>query len=157
MFAHSCSSQQLLGRSIDLNRLLAQRLKSNLLKAIDLSITKFESCDICGIMVSDLSNRSTPSFLSHLQELEVLLDINRLTHRMLGEYVVLDPFDALLREANQAVSSVHGRITLHVFWELIYDFIPNFCYNSTTDRYGANTLLSMLCVSVDNSLAISSA
>ena len=55
---------------------------------------------------------------------------------MLGEYIVLDPFDALLREANQAVSSVHGRITLHVFWELIYDFIPNFCYNSTTDRYG---------------------
>lgn len=52
-------SQQLLGRSIDLNRLLAQRLKSNLLKAIDLSITKFESCDICGIMVSDLSNKHT--------------------------------------------------------------------------------------------------
>ena len=47
-------TSQLLGRSIDLNRLLAQRLKSNLLRAIDLSISKFESCDICGIMVSEV-------------------------------------------------------------------------------------------------------
>lgn len=70
----------------------------------------------------------------HAQELDILLDINRLTHEMLSEHVLLDSFDSMIREANQAVSSPHGRITLHIFWELIYDFFPNFCYNSTTDR-----------------------
>ena len=69
-----------------------------------------------------------------LQELLHLLEINRLTHQMLSNFVVLDPFEAMLSEANQSVVSPHGRITLHIFWELIYDFIPNYCYNSTTDR-----------------------
>ena len=62
------------------------------------------------------------------------MEVNRLTHTMMMEYVTLDPFDAMLKEANQAISSPHGRISLHIFWELHYDFLPNFCYNSTTDR-----------------------
>ena len=45
---------QLLGRSIDLNRLLAQRLGSSVLKAIDTAIHLFESKDICGIIVSNI-------------------------------------------------------------------------------------------------------
>lgn len=49
------SSLQLLGRSIDLNSLLGQRLGSNLLKAIDLAISKFEASNLCGIMVSQYS------------------------------------------------------------------------------------------------------
>ncbi len=64
----------------------------------------------------------------------MLLEVNRLTHQMLLEYVELDPFESMFKEVNQAVSSPHGRITLHIFWELHYDFLPNFCYNSTTDR-----------------------
>ena len=48
---------QLLGRSIDLNRLLAQRLGSNVLKAIDTAIHLFESKDICGIIVSNIMDR----------------------------------------------------------------------------------------------------
>lgn len=63
-----------------------------------------------------------------------LLEINRLTHEMLSKYVVLDSFEAMYREINQSVVSPHGRVTLHIFWELIYDFIPNYCYNSTSDR-----------------------
>ena len=43
---------QLLGRSIDLNRLLGQRLSSNMLRAIDAAIQMFESKDICGVIVS---------------------------------------------------------------------------------------------------------
>ena len=65
----------------------------------------------------------------------MLLDINKLTHQMLSEHVSLDSWTAMFNEANQSVSSPHGRITLHIFWELHYDFLPNFCYNSTTDRY----------------------
>ena len=73
-----------------------------------------------------------------LQELEFLMEVNRLTHTMMLEFVTLDPFDAMLKEANQAISSPHGRISLHIFWELHYDFLPNFCYNSTTDRLASN-------------------
>lgn len=109
---------QLLGRSIDLNALLTQRLSSSLIKAIDVAISKFEANDLCSIV-----------------ELEVLLEINRLTHKLLSEHTCLDPFEALFREVNQSVSSPHGRVTLHIFWELHYDFLPNFCYNSTTDRF----------------------
>jgi cytoplasmic FMR1 interacting protein len=114
---------QLLGRSIDVNNLLAQRLGSSMLKAIDNTIHLFESKDICGVV-----------------ELLHLLEINRLTHEMLSRYVVLDSFEAMYREANQSVVSPHGRITLHIFWELIYNFIPNYCYNSTTDRFVLSNL-----------------
>ena len=70
----------------------------------------------------------------------MLLEINKLTHQMLAEHVSLDSWEPMFAEANQAVSSPHGRITLHIFWELHYDFLPNFCYNSTTDRYNMYTL-----------------
>lgn len=38
-------------------------------------------------------------------------------------------------QANHNVSAPHGRITLHVFWELNYDFVPNFIYNGSTHRF----------------------
>src|SRR5207245_72019 len=41
----------------------------------------------------------------------------------------------LFREANHNVSAPYGRITLHVFWELNYDFLPTYCYNSSTQRF----------------------
>ncbi|PIO60192.1 hypothetical protein TELCIR_18317, partial [Teladorsagia circumcincta] len=44
-------------------------------------------------------------------------------------------FNDLLLEANHNVSAPHGRITLHVFWELNYDFVPNFVYNGSTHRF----------------------
>lgn len=77
---------------------------------------------------------SVSAFLCELQELEHLLETNALTHQMLSEFVALDPFDALLREANQSVNLPHGRITLHCFWEINTDFMPSWCYNSTTNR-----------------------
>jgi cytoplasmic FMR1 interacting protein len=109
---------QILGRSVDLNCLIAQRVNAALHRALDLAIARFESGDLCGIV-----------------ELDTLVETNRLTHQMLSEYMTLDPFDLMLKEANQAVSSPHGRITLHCFWELNQEFLPNFVYNSTTNRY----------------------
>ena len=69
-----------------------------------------------------------------LQELEGLLDINRMTHKLLSKFLTLDCMDAMFREANHNVSAPYGRITLHVFWELNYDFLPNYCYNGSTNR-----------------------
>lgn len=68
------------------------------------------------------------------KELEGLLDINRMTHKLLSKFLTLDSMDAMFREANHNVSAPYGRITLHVFWELNYDFLPNYCYNGSTNR-----------------------
>lgn len=42
---------QLLGRSIDLNRLISQRINISLLKALDTAIWQFEASELSGIMV----------------------------------------------------------------------------------------------------------
>ena len=43
---------QLLGRSIDLNRLISQRVNEAMLKALELSVARFEAGDITGVVVS---------------------------------------------------------------------------------------------------------
>jgi len=43
---------QLLGRSIDLNKLITQRINVDLLKSLELAITKFQGSDLTGIVVS---------------------------------------------------------------------------------------------------------
>lgn len=110
---------QLLGRSVDLNRVVSQRINMALLKALDTAIWRFES-----------------ETLSHIVELDMLIEANRLCHTLLKEVLhSIAPFDDLFQEANHAVNSPHGRITLHVFWELNYDFVPNFMYNGSTHRF----------------------
>ncbi|XP_026290663.2 cytoplasmic FMR1-interacting protein-like [Frankliniella occidentalis] len=109
---------QLLGRSIDLNKLITQRINADMHKSLDLAISKFEAGDITGIT-----------------ELDGLLEVNRLSHKLLSRYLALDEYDAMFREANHNVLAPYGRITLHVFWELNYDFLPNYCYNAATNRF----------------------
>ena len=46
----------------------------------------------------------------------------------------LDDYDDMFREANHNVLAPYGRVTLHVFWELNYDFLPHYCYNAATNR-----------------------
>ncbi|KAH7640918.1 hypothetical protein HUG17_8387 [Dermatophagoides farinae] len=109
---------QLLGRTIDLERLIAQRLNSYMLKSLEVAIARFEATDLTGIM-----------------DLDVLFRVNRLTHKLLNKYIKLDSFDALLAEANQSVSAPYGRITLHIYSEMISDFLPRYCFNSSTQRF----------------------
>lgn len=66
--------------------------------------------------------------------MEAAIECNRLCHRMLSEQLELDDFDALLREADNLVTSRLGKITVHVFWELTYDLVKNYCYNDATNR-----------------------
>ncbi|KAK7874487.1 hypothetical protein R5R35_001571 [Gryllus longicercus] len=109
---------QLLGRSIDLNKLITQRINADMQKSLDLAISKFEAGDITGVV-----------------ELDGLLQVNRLCHKLLSKFLALDEYDAMFREANHNVLAPYGRITLHVFWELNYDFLPNYCYNAATSRF----------------------
>jgi len=48
----SCFVSQLLGRSIDLNKLISQRINAALQRSLDVAISRFESGDITGIVVS---------------------------------------------------------------------------------------------------------
>uniref|UniRef100_A0A915AC39 Cytoplasmic FMR1-interacting protein n=1 Tax=Parascaris univalens TaxID=6257 RepID=A0A915AC39_PARUN len=110
---------QLLGRSIDLNRLVSQRINIAILRSLDVAISKFEADELASIV-----------------ELVSLLDANRVCHRLLREHLhSISDFSDLLLEANHNVSAPYGRITLHVFWELNYDLIPNYCYNGSTHRF----------------------
>ncbi|XP_048589343.1 cytoplasmic FMR1-interacting protein 2-like [Nematostella vectensis] len=114
---------QLLGRSIDLNKLVTQRLNGFMTRSLDYAISRFESGDLCGIV-----------------DLENLLAVNKLTHQLLSKHLALVPYETMVREANHSVSAPYGRITLHVFWELNFDFLPNYCYNSSTNRFVPTTL-----------------
>ncbi|GAV08221.1 hypothetical protein RvY_17946 [Ramazzottius varieornatus] len=116
---------QILGRWIDMNHLIRQRINASLLKSIEVAIARFESSDITAIV-----------------ELSALLDVNRLTHKMLSEYLALDDFEDMLKEANHNISAPYGRIAYHVFWELVYDFLPNNCYNAATNRFVKSKNLS---------------
>ena len=100
-----------------MNRLISQRINTALQKSLDVAITRFEGGDLTGIV-----------------ELDGLLECNRLTHTLLSKYLSLNDYDAMFREANHNVSAPYGRITLHIFWELNYDFLPNYCYNAATNR-----------------------
>lgn len=109
---------QLLGRSIDLNKLITQRINADMHKSLELAISRFEATDITGIV-----------------ELDALLQVNRVCHKLLSKHLALDDFDAMLKEANHLVQAPYGRITLHVFVELNYDFLSNYCYNGATNRF----------------------
>ena len=109
---------QILGRTVDLNRLIAQRLNAAMLKSLELAINRFEAADLTSTV-----------------ELEGLLCVNKYTHKLLSKFIELDSFEDMLHEVNHNVSAPYGRITLHVFWELNIDFLPSYCYNSSTNRF----------------------
>jgi len=87
---------------------------------LDYAINKFEASDITSVV-----------------ELETLVNNIRFTYNLLSQYFMLDPWDSILNEVNESTSivSFHGRIVLHVIFELVYDFGPNWNYNSITERF----------------------
>ncbi|GAB0094881.1 Cytoplasmic FMR1-interacting protein [Sergentomyia squamirostris] len=109
---------QLLGRSIDLNKLITQRINADMHKSLELAISRFEATDLTGIV-----------------ELEGLIQVNRICHKLLSKYLALDDFESMVKEANHLVQAPYGRVTLHVFVELNYDFLSNYCYNAATNRF----------------------
>ena len=121
---------QLLGRSIDLNALLRQRVNESLRKDVEAAVYKFESGDLCGIV-----------------ELEMTLRVQRETHAMLsrafgsagggGSHGGLDDFDMVLAEVDESVSSttLRGRVAIHVLSECVRDVLPNWTFDGVTQRF----------------------
>eukprot|EP01105_Mastigella_eilhardi_P007592 TRINITY_DN1906_c0_g1_i1.p1 TRINITY_DN1906_c0_g1~~TRINITY_DN1906_c0_g1_i1.p1 ORF type:complete len:1157 (+),score=386.18 TRINITY_DN1906_c0_g1_i1:74-3472(+) len=111
---------QLLGRSVDLNILVGQRLVTYLRNNIDYTIKCYEGSELTAIT-----------------ELEHQLHVLQLTHHLLSRHVEMDSWQTIFSEVNESTSltSYHSRILLHTVYELIADFGPNFCYNSVTQRF----------------------
>lgn len=112
---------QLLGRSVDLNDLLSQRMNTSLRTNLNVIIAKFEASPITAIV-----------------EFEMLLNVMRLTHSLLVEDgLSLDPWESIYHESNMSSSlhSFHGRVILHVVFEFVYDLWPNFVYTGATNRF----------------------
>jgi cytoplasmic FMR1 interacting protein len=109
---------QLLGRSINLSRLISQRITNMLIKSLRNCIEKFESGDLTGII-----------------ELDTLIQINKLTHKLLSAHLVLQDFDSLFKEADANITSSYGRITIHILYEINSDILINYCYNQSTMRF----------------------
>ena len=59
------------------------------------------------------------------------------THTLLSNYLLLDDFDLLLDQVNGSISENHrnGRIITHLIDEILNDLIPNYCFNSSTQRF----------------------
>ncbi|VDN14744.1 unnamed protein product [Dibothriocephalus latus] len=93
----------------------AQRIGWPILKSLEEAINRFSCNDLSAVV-----------------ELEALIECNRLCHRMLSEYLILDDFDDMLQEANNLVNSPLSKIALHVFWEVTCDLVKNYCYNDST-------------------------
>ncbi len=112
---------QLLGRSIDVNALMTERLTNMLRKNIDYAIARFEAMDLTSVI-----------------ELQTHLEVLRITHAsLLDEGFALPPFDDLLAEVDESTSMVsfHGRIAFHIIYELVYDFFVMFNFNGVTKRF----------------------
>jgi cytoplasmic FMR1 interacting protein len=118
---------QLLGKTLDLNLLLSQRINNYFRRNIDNAIARYEAKDICAIV-----------------ELDLQLRVIKLTHELLSQHLeTLDPYDSIFNEINGSTSlvSVHSRIIFHTIFELVSDFFPNFSYNTVTQRFVKSPIL----------------
>ncbi|KAL5032354.1 hypothetical protein BDV3_000939 [Batrachochytrium dendrobatidis] len=114
------SNLELLGRSINVSKALSQSFSQYLRQSIDVAITRFESSD-----------------LLYISELDSLIKCARLTHELISKHIELERFEDIMAECDDSLSlsASNGRIMSHVIHELVNDFIPNFCYNSVTQRF----------------------
>ena len=110
---------QLLGRSINVSKIMAEMFNKYFRQSVDVAITRFEMGDIQSVF-----------------ELESLIETNRITHQMLSEHVILEKFDDIVAEVDEAVSinNSRGRIVTHVLETLMSDLVVNFSFNTTTQR-----------------------
>lgn len=110
----------LLGRTVDMNFLISQRVNISIRENLTKAIQRFEAGD-----------------LTTLVELESMVENVRLTHKLLSQYLTLDPFNNIMAEVNESSSTVsfEGKITRHVFEELCMDIFPTYIFNSFTQRF----------------------
>ncbi|KAI9357327.1 cytoplasmic fragile-X interacting family-domain-containing protein [Zopfochytrium polystomum] len=110
---------KLVGRSIDLSRLLANLINEHIRRSLDIAISRYEASD-----------------LTFVVEFESLVNSAKKTHELLSQWLDLQDFGQILLSANRENElSGMGRIFSHTCRELVNDFIPNFCFQSATSTF----------------------
>ena len=56
----------------------------------------------------------------YLQELEALIKVNKLTHKLLSENLALDEFHSMFQEANHNVLAPYGKQQFHIDLKFIF-------------------------------------
>ena len=117
----SIQAARILGRSVDLSRLLTQRMNAMLRQSLDLALARFESRPIDAVV-----------------DLHRSVRVTRLTHLYLSEALPsIDPFEACLGEANDATAFLcfSSRALSHALTECLADLLPNFAYRSESNAF----------------------
>ena len=110
---------KILGKTINFNEILKEKVTKNINRDIGTAIKKFEQSDLCSII-----------------ELQNLLDIIRCTHKELSNLFDLDDYLVLFKTINESLpDGQNGRIAQHILSELEADIIPNYSYNTYTNRF----------------------
>nr|XP_012462967.1 unnamed protein product [Gossypium raimondii] len=111
---------KLLGRTIDLRSLIAERMNKVFRENLEFLFDRFESQDLCAIV-----------------ELEKLIDILKHSHELLSKDLSIDPFSLMLNEMQENISlvSFSSRLASQIWSEMQSDFLPNFILCNTTQRF----------------------
>jgi hypothetical protein len=117
----------ILGRSVDVRRLVSQGIQAIFRKSVDTTIGMFESEDVTGVL-----------------GLEWMLENCRQTHIVLSRYIAMDPFSRIMAERNRSMdpASHYGRIEHKILFEILFDLIPHYCFHSLSQEF-TRTLLPM--------------
>uniref|UniRef100_A0A7N0TS86 Protein PIR n=2 Tax=Kalanchoe fedtschenkoi TaxID=63787 RepID=A0A7N0TS86_KALFE len=118
---------KLLGRTIDLRRLIAGCMNKIFRENIEFLFDRFESQDLCAIV-----------------ELEKFMDIIKLAHELLSKDLVIDSFDLMMNEMQENISlvSFSSRLATQFWTEMQNDFLPNFILCNTTQRFVRSSKVS---------------
>ncbi|KAJ6883961.1 hypothetical protein NC652_031048 [Populus alba x Populus x berolinensis] len=111
---------KLLGRTVDLRRLLSERMNKVFRDNLEFLFDRFESQDLCAMV-----------------ELEKLVEILKHAHGLLSKDLSIDSFSLMLNEMQENLSlvSFSSRLATQIWSEMQNDFLPNFILCNTTQRF----------------------
>ncbi|KAJ6877237.1 protein PIR isoform X2 [Populus alba x Populus x berolinensis] len=111
---------KLLGRTVDLRRLLSERMNKVFRDNLEFLFDRFESQDLCAVV-----------------ELEKFVEILKHAHGLLSKDLSIDSFSLMLNEMQENLSlvSFSSRLATQIWSEMQNDFLPNFILCNTTQRF----------------------
>lgn len=120
---------KLLGRTISLRSLIAERMNKMFRENLEFLFDRFESQDLCAVV-----------------ELEKLLDVLKYSHELLSNDLSIDSFALMLNEMQENISlvSFSSRLASQIWSELQTDFLPNFIFCNTTQRFVRSSKVSQV-------------
>ncbi|GMH49960.1 hypothetical protein TrLO_g5054 [Triparma laevis f. longispina] len=110
----------LLGRSIDMNYLLASHINHKMSKDIESCIKRYENSD-----------------LSLILETEKMFEVIKNTHIHLSQILEIDSYEDMFKSVNSDVNAMHisGKVIKHSMMTVVEDLLPNYSFNIHTSRF----------------------